>query len=684
VDGVESFHIAQVTPYGWEDPRETNTYVRRLADELAALGHSVVIVAPTGSRKLVRETRTLIRGAQAAVRAAAKRAPNDDFAATDAARSLLMPPAGEVRVLGVGQALPFPPARLGGKVALPIDLARTIEELFLLDCFDFVHVHEPYAPSAASAALRQSRALNVGTFHEATERVLSTQVARRFVELFFGRLDARTATFDHTRDLVAGFFGGDYTIVPPGGNEITANATPAHTSTQTDTGEAQIFFAAIEERAALRILMRALRRLVDVPGWRATIALPEGQVPPASIARKLRERIEFTTSRPDGDALLLSRADIAVAASAGVAPSPSYLTRLVASGAATVATSLPAYLEVMDEGELGRHFDPGDAITLAAQLRALIEDPELRARYARRAAAHAQHFSWARVGRQFDHIYREVAARRHDTTGNPALRAKLAQRDLIDVDLHMHTDHSHDCATPVEVLLESARVQGLGAIAVTDHNEVSGALAAAEIADRYGVKVIVGEEVKTKDQGEVIGLFIKEKIPRGMSLEETIAAIRDQGGVVYVPHPFDRMHSVPDYENLLKVIGDVDAIEVFNPRVAIGAFNEEAARFAAKYRIIAGAGSDSHVTQGLGSVRIRMRDFDGPDEFIESLRDADLLRKPSSLFYVQALKFLQTKTGLEPRVPKAKKATRGKAKARPVAGSARKPGAATGRAARKR
>ena len=81
---------------------------------------------------------------------------------------------------------------------------------------------------------------------------------------------------------------------------------------------------------------------------------------------------------------------------------------------------------------------------------------------------------------------------------------------------------------------------------------------------------------------------------------------------MYVPHPFDRMHSVPDYEHLLSILDDVDAIEVFNPRVAIGAFNEEAARFAAKYRIVAGAGSDSHVAQGLGSVRIRMRDFDGP------------------------------------------------------------------------
>ena len=94
-----------------------------------------------------------------------------------------------------------------------------------------------------------------------------------------------------------------------------------------------------------------------------------------------------------------------------------------------------------------------------------------------------------------------------------------------------------------------------------------------------------------------------------------------------MPHPFDRMHAVPDYEHLLDVVEDIDAIEVFNPRVAFSAFNEEAARFAAKYRIVAGAGSELHVAQGLGSVKIRMRDFDGPEEFLESLRDADIVRK---------------------------------------------------------
>ncbi|MGA9875759.1 MAG: glycosyltransferase [Solirubrobacteraceae bacterium] len=454
----QRFAIAHVTPYPWESQSNPiNTHVRELAGELAQRGHRVLILAPSRSPELVRASRSELR--------AAKAEPESLLAGTGTEGSA-------PRVIAIGEVLDVPSAAGRRPRALPVDVARTLEELLGWIALDFVHVHEPFAPSASSTALRYSRALNVGSFHAPTERLLSTMLARRFVESFFGRLDARIASFPETAELMAGHFPGDYRIVEPRAN--SAQAVEA--------------------------------------------------------------------------------------------------------------------------------------------------------------------------------IYGELAARRHDTAGNPALRRRLARRKLIDVDLHMHTDHSGDCETPVEVLLATAREVGLGAIAVTDHNEISGALEArAKAAEssaqggREQIKVIVGEEVKTAEQGEVIGLFIEQKIPRGLTMAETVAEIKRQGGLVYVPHPFDRMHSVPDYEHLLGILDDVDAIEVFNPRVAIGAFNEEAARFAAKYRIVAGAGSDSHVAQGLGSVRIRMRDFDGPDEFLESLRDAEITTKPSSLIYVQALKFLQTK-----------------------------------------
>lgn len=628
--------IAQVSPYTWEDNRETNRYVNSLARALAARGHRVVIVAPSLSRRLVKESRALIRSA------------------ADDPERLFNKPGGLPRVLGVGQSLPFPPARLGGTMSLPIDVSSTLEDLFELDAFDFVHVHEPFAPSASSAALRLSRTLNVGTFHHTTERTLSTQVARRFVELFFGRLDARVAVNEPTRDLVRSFFGGEYEVIGPGADAVGERVEPEPDAPM------RVLLLDFEEHAAQRILLRALRKLPRDLEWSATIRTPlEQPVVPAGLSRRIRERVTFVGRGERSTAALLASADVVVAASAGTAPSPGLVARAAASGAVPLAANLPQYREALLEGEIGLMFDPGDAAALAAQLQRLIEDDALRARLSAAALAHAAGNRWDAVAERHEAIYRRVAARRHDLIpgkqGDAKLRARLAKRRRIDVDLHMHTNHSHDCATPVEVLLETARVQGLGAIAVTDHNEISGALAAAEIAPEYGVKVIVGEEVKTAGQGEVIGLFIKEKIPKGVTLQEAIAEIKRQGGLVYVPHPFDRMHSVPDYENLLEVLEDIDLIEIFNPRVAFGAFNEEAARFAAKYRIVAGAGSDSHVAQGLGSVRISMYDFDGPEEFLESLRTADIARTPSSLVYVQALKFLQTKTGLEPKVPKARR-----------------------------
>jgi hypothetical protein len=400
-----------------------------------------------------------------------------------------------------------------------------------------------------------------------------------------------------------------------------------------------VVFVDREERAALRLFLRALRALPEDLDWRATV-VTRGGAPMSALRSRLRQRVELVATGTDQ---ALASADVVVLASAGQAPAPGLLVRAIGSGALCVASRLEAYDEVL--GDCGLLFEPGDLPVLTAQLERALRDADLRERLRAAAAPLRERLSWSRAADETEALYGELVARRHDPDPRPEVRRRVRERKVIDVDLHMHTDHSHDCATPVDVLLAAARDQGLGAIAVTDHNEISGALEAAARAERYGVKVIVGEEVKTGGQGEVIGLFLQEKIPRGLTLDETIAEIRRQGGLVYVPHPFDRLHTVPDYEHLMGIVDEIDAMEVFNPRVALPAFNEEAARFAAKYRIVAGAGSDSHVAQGLGSVRIRMRDFDGPEEFLESLRDADIVGQPSSLYYVQvqALKFLQTK-----------------------------------------
>jgi hypothetical protein len=185
-----------------------------------------------------------------------------------------------------------------------------------------------------------------------------------------------------------------------------------------------------------------------------------------------------------------------------------------------------------------------------------------------------------------------------------------------------------------------AEGSGLDAIAVTDHNAFGGALETVELARDHELIVIPGEEVKTDGQGEVIGLFLREEIPGRLSFEETIAAIKEQGGLVYLPHPFDRMHSIPDSATLQRHLGDIDVFEVYNARLLFEAYNGEALRFARKYNLTMGAGSDAHVLQGLGTGAMRMRAFDGPEEFMLSLRSAQVLRRPRSLVYLQSLKWM--------------------------------------------
>jgi len=620
--------IVQVTPQPWGVTHEINEFVARVSAGLTDRGHRVVVATPSGSRAAVRESRRAIDAARDRPASLFGGSWKGDRAGGDGG-----PP-----VLAVGSSISMPRGPGPRTAPVPIDLSRPLEDLLGGIDFDVVHVHDPFAPSATAVALRHSRSLNVGTFHEPTERILSTQVARPLVEIFFGRLDARTVTSRATSELIERFFPGTYELMEPGADPEVEGVWP--TERPADEGDrVRIAFCLEEERGALRLFLRALRRLPLELDWEAAVWTPSATE--VRLARRLRERVHLLGPRQASPEELIAGADVVCAASGGPRTAPGVLRQALASGTVPVASQLPVYGELIGDGERGLLFPAGDAFTLAGQITRLVTEPGLRKSLLKGGKSSVR--DWDAVTDQVEEIYRRLEARRHDPAGKPAVRRRLSNRSSIHVDLHMHTDHSPDCATPVEVLLETAKERGLGAIAITDHNEVSGALAARELAEETGgIKVIVAEEVKTAEQGEVIGLFLEEKIPRGMTMAETIAEIRRQGGLVYVPHPFDRLHSVPDYEHLLDIVEEIDILEVFNPRVALTAFNEEAERFAAKYRIVPGAGSDSHVAQGLGSVMIRVHDFDGPEEFLEAMRDADIVRKHKNLIYVQALKLLQT------------------------------------------
>jgi hypothetical protein len=190
----------------------------------------------------------------------------------------------------------------------------------------------------------------------------------------------------------------------------------------------------------------------------------------------------------------------------------------------------------------------------------------------------------------------------------------------VRVDCHLHTVASGDANLTLEELAERAQAIGLDVVFVTDHNVTEAAMAAAQ--RDLGVRIIVGEEIRTPD-GDVIGLFLTERIPYVLPLAEVTSRIRAQGGLAYAPHPFDLIRSstgrvLPG----LCQAGTVDVIEAFNAKVEDQALNERAAALARSYGVPMGAGSDAHDAAGVGAAYLEMPDFDGPASFLAGLADA--------------------------------------------------------------
>ena len=390
------------------------------------------------------------------------------------------------------------------------------------------------------------------------------------------RVDVLLATTPEVAEAARLRFPGDFEIVPRGVD--TSLFKPARKKN----------LVVVEwdptERPAVR---SAIRSLDGLPGWELILLRTRPLSGRPTIPRRLRQRVRIRTAR---DAV--SRASVLAPARVFV-PAPNGSPGLRLEAAACGA-------EVRGE-------EKADKVA-----------------------------GYADVAAELDRIYRRLATRRRVEPTEPA----LADRDWIICDLHMHTSWSHDCSIEVDELLDHAEAQGLGAIAITDHNAFGGALEAVEKARGRNLFVIPGEEIKTDNQGEVIGLFLQEGIPRGMSFADTLAAIQAQGGLVYLPHPFDRRHAIPDPATLHRHLAEIDVFEVYNARLLFETYNEEALRFARKYNLTMAAGSDAHVLPGVGTGAMSMRAFRNAEEFMISLHSAQVLRRPKSLAYLQSLKWM--------------------------------------------
>ena len=216
-----------------------------------------------------------------------------------------------------------------------------------------------------------------------------------------------------------------------------------------------------------------------------------------------------------------------------------------------------------------------------------------------------------------------------DVPPSEALVQAVAERPKVRLDMHTHTEFSPDSRTPLARFAQAARASGLGAVCVTDHNTVDGALRLREMDT--GFRVVVGEEIYSAD-GEIIGLFLESAVPPHLPASETIDRIHAQGGLVYIPHPFSRNRLRHlKLEQLNALVDGIDAVEIFNARELSKTSNARALAFALTHAKPGGVGSDSHRRSELGRAYVEIADFTSPAELLEALRQGTVTGKLSGM-----------------------------------------------------
>ncbi len=200
---------------------------------------------------------------------------------------------------------------------------------------------------------------------------------------------------------------------------------------------------------------------------------------------------------------------------------------------------------------------------------------------------------------------------------------------MLKADLHIHTQFSMDCQTPLDKIIKRCQELNINCVAIADHGTAEGALRMREIAP---FKVIVAEEILTT-HGEIMGMFLKESIPSGITPQEAIKRIRAQDGLVNIPHPFETIRGSALNDAMIDEIGnDIDLIEVLNSRSPLPANTNKARAFAAKHGIPGTAGSDAHTVFEIGNAYIEMPDFNTKEEFLKSVAEGKIYGKRSGMF----------------------------------------------------
>lgn len=200
---------------------------------------------------------------------------------------------------------------------------------------------------------------------------------------------------------------------------------------------------------------------------------------------------------------------------------------------------------------------------------------------------------------------------------------------MLKADFHIHSRYSGDCSTTLEQVIDSCLKKNINCIALSDHNSVEGALKLKKIAPFY---VIVAEEILTR-QGEIMGMFLTHHIPPGLSIQESIKRIKDQGGLFCAQHPFDKFRSDALQADVMnEVVNQIDLVEVFNARTPLLNTSKQARRFAEEHNLPACAGSDAHAAGEIGNAYVEMPEFNGKEDFLQALKQGTVYGHRASPF----------------------------------------------------
>ncbi|MDO8578838.1 MAG: PHP domain-containing protein [Dehalococcoidales bacterium] len=199
---------------------------------------------------------------------------------------------------------------------------------------------------------------------------------------------------------------------------------------------------------------------------------------------------------------------------------------------------------------------------------------------------------------------------------------------MLKADFHIHTRYSMDCSTQLEDIVSRCHKTGINCVNICDHDAIQGAI---ELKAMAPFTVIVSEEILTP-HGEIMGMFLRERIPSGVSVEQAILRIKEQGGLVCIPHPFDGFRGLKmELEDVEKLAGQIDVMEIFNARSTLLRCYTKAKAFAARHDIPGTAGSDAHSASEIGRTYVEMPEFGGPENFIVALRQGNLHKQKAGI-----------------------------------------------------